>query len=199
MKIRKLLFYMLPLFLGGCLPVLSLHPLYTKEDIVLEKKLFGTWITDVNSPETTWEFKRIDEPENAYKLIFTDKNGKKGSFITHLLKLKNKQFMDVYPSELPCEPNDSNNMDWPYNCFFLIPAHTFMKIESIGTQLKIRLTLDSKIKELIKENPNAVKYLNVGDRTVLTGPTKELQAFVLKHADDDTLFTDAVTLIRPKK
>ena len=89
MNIRKLLFYTLPLLLGGCVPVLCLHPLYTKDNIVLEKKLLGTWVDDANSPETTWEFKRMDEPENAYKLIFTDEDGKKGSFIAHLLKLQN--------------------------------------------------------------------------------------------------------------
>lgn len=198
MNIRKLLFYMSPLFLGGCVPVLCLHPLHTKEDIVLEKKLLGTWIDDVNNPETTWEFKRIDETENAYKLIFTDENGKKGSFIAHLLKLQNKLFLDVYPKELPWEPNDPNKMDWPYNSFFLIPAHTFMKIDSIEPQLKMRLALESNVEELLTEDPNALQHMTIGERLVLTASTKELQAFVLKHVDDDKLFTDAITLV-PKK
>jgi len=198
MNTRKLLLYMLPLLLGGCVPVLCLHPLYTKEDIVLEKKLLGTWVDDVNNPETTWEFKRIDEPENAYKLIFTDENSKKGSFVAHLIKLQDKLFLDVCPSELPWEPDDPNTMDWPYNSFFLIPAHTFMKIDSIEPQLKMRLALESDIEELLTEDPNAVEHMTIGERLVLTAPTRELQAFVLKHADDDTLFTDAVTLVSKK-
>lgn len=198
MNIRKLFVYILPLLLGGCVPVLSLYPLYTKENIVLDKKLFGTWIDDVNNPETTWEFKRIDEPENAYKLIFTDEDGKKGSFVAHLLKLQNNLFLDIYPSELPCESDDANKMDWPYNCFFLIPAHTFIKIDSIEPQLKMRLALESNIEKLLKENPNAVKHTNVGDRIVLTASTKELQAFVLKHVDDDRLFSDEITLVPQK-
>jgi hypothetical protein len=176
-----------------------LHPLYTKENIVLEKKLLGAWVDDVNKPETTWEFKRMNEPENAYKLIFTDENGKKGSFIAHPLKLHNKLFMDIYPSELPWEPDDPNTMDWPYNSFFLIPAHTFMKIDSIEPQLKMRLALESNIKELIAEDPNAVQHMTIGERLVLTAPTKELQTFVLNHVDDDTLFADAVALVRKKQ
>ena len=195
MNARKLLLYMLPLLLGGCVPILSLHPLYTEEDVVLEKKLPGIWVDDANSPETTWEFKRIDEPKNAYKLIFTDEEGKKGSFVAHLLKLQNKHFLDVYPSEFPWEPDDPNTMDWPYNSFFLIPAHTFLKIDSIEPQLKMRLALESKIEELLKENPDAVRHMSVGDRLVLTASTKELQAFVLKHADDDKLFADEITLV----
>ena len=38
MKARTFLFYIVPLLLGGCVPVLSLHPLYTKEDIVILEK-----------------------------------------------------------------------------------------------------------------------------------------------------------------
>ena len=198
MNVRKLLVYMLPLLLGGCVPVLCLHPLYTKEDIVLEKELLGTWIDDANSPETIWEFSRTDEPENAYKLIFTDENGKKGLFVAHLLKLQNKLFLDMYPGELPWEPEDPNKMDWPYNSFFLIPAHTFMKVESIEPQLKMRLALESKIEELLKEDPSAIQHMSIGERLVLTAPTKELQAFVLKHVDDDKLFEDGITLVPQK-
>jgi hypothetical protein len=199
MNARKLLSYMLPLLLGGCVPVLSLYPLYTKEDLVLEKKLPGTWVDDANSPETTWEFKRIDEPQNAYQLIFTDEDGNKGSFVAHLLKLQDKLFLDITPSELPWEPDDPNKMDWPYNSFFLIPAHAFLKIDSIEPQLKMRLALESKIEELLKENPKAVTYTTVGERLILTASTKELQAFVLKHVDDDRLFADEIALVRMNK
>lgn len=187
---------MLAAILGGCVPVISLHPLYTEKDIVVDKQLFGTWVDDANSPETTWEFKSIDEPKNAYKLIFTDEEGMKGSFVAHLVKLQNRLFLDIFPSELPWEPEDPNKIDWPYNTLFLIPAHTFVKVDSIEPQLKLRLMLESKIEELLKENPSAVEHTSVGDRLVLTGSTKKLQAFVLKYADDERVFTDQVILSR---
>lgn len=196
MKTKKLLFYMLAVILGGCVPVISLHSLYTEDDVVLDKKLYGTWVDDANSPKTTWEFKSIDEPKNAYKLIFTDEEGQKGSFVAHLVKLQDRLFLDIFPSELPWEQEDPNKIDWPYNTLFLIPAHTFVKIDSIEPQLKLRLTLETDMKDLLKENPNAVKHTSVRDRIVITGSTKELQEFVLKYADDKRLFTDQVTLSR---
>jgi hypothetical protein len=196
MKTKKLLFYMLAVILGGCVPVISLHPLYTDKDVVLDKKLFGTWIDNSDDTKTTWEFKSIDEPKNAYNLIFTDEEGKKGSFVAHLVKLKDKLFLDIFPSELPWDPEDPNKMDWPYNALFLIPAHTFVKVDAIEPQLKLRLTLESKMEELLKENPGVVEHTTVGDRTVLTESTKKLQAFVLKYADDERVFTDQVTLSR---
>jgi len=196
MKTKKLLFYMLAVILGGCIPVISLHPLYTEKDVVVDKKLYGTWIDDPNSPKTTWEFKNTDEPKNAYKLIFTDEEGKKGSFVTHLVKLQNRLFLDIFPSELPWEQEDPNRLNWPYNFLFMIPAHTFVKVDSIEPQLKLRLLLESNLRELLKENPDAVEHASIDDRIVLTGSTKELQVFILKYADNEKVFPEQVTLSR---
>ena len=198
MKTRKLLLYMIFVILGGCVPVISLHPLYTEKEVVVDSKLYGMWVDDPNSPKSTWEFKQTDEPKNAYILIFADEKGKKGSFITHLVKLQDKLFLDIYPRELPWDTNDPNKMDWPYNSFFLIPAHAFLKVESIEPQLKLRLMLESDLDELLKENPNAVEHTLVGNRLVLTGSTENLQEFILKYADDERVFNTPVTLSRKK-
>jgi len=209
MKTKKLLFYLLAGLLAGCVPVMSLHPLYTDKDLVFEEKLLGTWVDDPNNPETTWEFKRVaDEPkrngqfkrpeeqEKAYELIFSDNEGKKGSFFAHLVKLENKLFLDVYPSEPPWDEADPNKVDWVYNTLFLVPVHTFIKINGIEPQLKLQLTDDDELEKLLKEDPNAVEYTSIDNQPILTASTKELQAFVLKYADDDRLFTDEAILIR---
>jgi len=196
MNTRRFILYSVTVLLGGCVPVISLHSLYTEKDVLFEEKLLGTWSQDSN--ETTWEFTRADEPNNAYKLIFSDEEDKKGSFIAHLVKLQSRLFLDVYPSELPWESNDSDKTDWPYNSVFLIPAHTFLKIDSIEPRLKMRMTLESKMEELLKDSPDAVKHTFVGDRLVLTASTKELQAFILKYADDERVFTDEIILGRRK-
>lgn len=198
MNAKKLLFYLLAVLLGGCVPVISLHPLFTDENIVFEEKLLGTWTDDPNSPEAAWEFKRIAEPEKAYKLIFSDDKSKKGSFVARLVKLENRLFLDAYPAPLPWEPEEPNDVKWPYNSFFLIPAHTFMRIDSIEPRLKMRLTDDDKMEKLLKENPDAVKHTSVEDRLILTASTKELQTFVLKYADDDRVFTGEIVLDHKK-
>lgn len=195
MKTKKLSLCLLAAFLGGCLPVMSLHSLYTDTDVVFEEKLLGAWTEDSNDPETTWVFERTEQ-KNTYKLIFSDEEGKKGSFTTYLVKLQDKLFLDLLPSKLPWEPEEPNKIDLPYNCLFMIPAHTFIKIDSLEPQLKMQLTVESKMKELFKQEPDAVKHTSIEDRIVLTAPTKELQEFVLKYADDDRVFTDQVVLNR---
>lgn len=196
MSTKKLIFYLSAVLLGGCVPVMSLHSLYNKEDVIFDEKLLGTWVDDPNNPETTWEFMRIVEPNNAYKLIFSDKEGQKGSFDAYLIKLKERFFLDLHPSDPPWEPEDPNKLKWPFNTLFLIPTHTFIKIDSLEPQLKMRLTLEDEMQKLLKEDPNAVQHTFIEDRLILTASTKELQAFVLKYADDDRLFTDETVLSR---
>lgn len=194
-RTKKLLFYLLAVLLGGCLPVMSLHSLYTVEEVVFENKLLGTWVDDSNN---TWEFKCPDELEKAYELIIRDKEGEKGSFVAYLVKLENKLFLDVYPGEPPWGEEDSNKVEWPYNTLFLIPVHTFIKINGIEPELKLQLTDDDELKKLLKEDPNVVKHEFVEDGVILTASTKELQAFVVKYADDSRVFPEEIVLNRKK-
>jgi hypothetical protein len=196
MKIKKLLFYSLAAMLGGCIPVMSLHSLYTEKDVVFDTKLLGTWIENPSKPEATWEFKRIDKPNNAYNLFLTENEEEKGLFIAYLVKLQEQLFLDLSP--VLAESDDPNEEKLLFNAMFLIPAHTFIKVDSIEPQLKFRLTQDHKMKELIKADPNAVKHTIIEDKLILTASTKELQAFVLKYADDNRVFADEIVLSRVK-
>jgi hypothetical protein len=153
--------------------------------------------------------------------------GKKGIFAAHLVKLNERLFLDAYPKEFPCEVDDPNKTNWHYNAFFLVPVHTFMKIDCIeslqtagkclseGEQidadalkklsadydsvLKLRLTDDEEFKKLLEQDPNAIKHEKVENNgLILTASTRQLQEFVLKYADDERLFTDAAVLLRRK-
>jgi len=208
-KTKKLLFYLLAGILGGCIPVMSLHPLYTEEDLVFEEKLLGTWVDDSNN---IWEFKDANEQEKMCKLIFVDNEDKKGSFVARLVKLENKLFLDVFPNQLPCKAEKQKHQlvedkimltvkvspKWHYNTFFFVPFHSFIKINSIKPHLKMQLTDDEGMGKLLAEDPNAIKHEIVDGTLVLTASTKELQAFVLKYADDSRLFTDEIIYSRKK-
>ena len=197
MKIKKLLFYLLAGILAGCVPVMSLHPLYTEEDVVFEKKLLGTWVDDSN--DAIWEFKRLDESEKAYELILRDNEGKKGSFVIRLVELEDLLFLDVYPNKYMCKQQDPEEMEWTYNAFFEVGVHTFIKIDSIEPTLRMGLTDDDNMKELLGEDPNAVKHTWLEDgKFILTASTRELQAFVLKYAYDIRVFPTRIALTRKK-
>ena len=194
MKIKKVLFYLLAGILGGCGPVMSLHPLYTEKDLTFDEKLLGAWQDE--DGETKWEFSRSDKSPKAYRLTFADKEQHKGLFDVHLVKLKEKLFLDVYPAEPPCDFTDPNKTDWPYNAFFLIPVHTFVRVDSIEPKLKFRLTDNEVTERLLKNDPNAVKSESLENGIVLTSSTEELQKFVLKYADNEEFFSNEILLVR---
>jgi len=207
MRTKTLLFYLLAALLGGCVPIFSINPLYTEKDVVFKEELLGVW-ADPNNPEGVWEFKRNDESKNAYQLIVDMGDDAKGLFDAHLVNLKGQLFLDVYPAEKGLEQTmegleekvkDPNSTVWPLNFAFLVPVHTFIKVDSIEPMLTMRLTDDELMKKLLEQEPKAVKHAVLDeDRVVLTASTKELQAFVLKYADGDKLFDKPGHLKRTK-
>jgi len=212
MKTKRLALYCLLGLMTGCVPILSLHPLFTKEDIVFDEKLLGTWLEDVNSPEASWEFARLTEDSAAnlpeelkgetgrlYRLNMSDKEGHKGSFVVCLVKLGDRRFLDVFPDVLPSGEPDIEKSKLLFNVVLLVRAHTFIRADSVGDQLKIAMTNDDEFKKLTDAEPKAVQFTLADDRTILTGSTKELQAFVTKYAEDKRLFSTELTLGRKAK
>jgi hypothetical protein len=202
MNIKKLLPFTLAFIITGCLPVWSLHPLYDDKHIVFDEKLLGTFTENKEDTILTWEFTRAVEP-NTYRLIYSslskeEPNAMKGLFEAHLVKLNGHFFMDIYPKEAPWGNDNEylNRLQWPFNSFFIIPVHTFIKVEILESELKIRLSDDDNFKKLLKADPNAVKYELANDSYILTASTQQLQSFVLKFADSNQFFSDEHTLIR---
>jgi hypothetical protein len=196
MRTKKMLFYILTILLGGCIPVISLNSFYKPLDVTFDKNLLGTWVNEPNNPTNTWVFSQNDDPNIGYNFEFTDEEGRKGSFVANLFNLEKIYFLDVYPAELPWDPDDPNKVEFFYNTFLMIPAHSIIKVDSIGTELKVRLTETDKLKDLLDENPGVIRYKAIEDRIILTASTEELQTFITKYSEDDRLFPDRITMYR---
>lgn len=209
-RTKKLAFYLLAALLAGCVPVVSLHPLFTTDDLVFDEKLVGTWVDDPNHSKTTWEFSRLgesakenpllepwkDEIAKFYRLSLADEEGRKGSFAACLVKLGDRRFLDVFPDRFPSDESDIEKMKLVYNGFFFQPVHTFIRVDALGEKLVLRITDDDQFEELVQAEPNAVRHEVVDDRPILTAPTEALQAFVAKYAGDERLFPTDITLTR---
>ena len=209
MKAKTMLFYSLTMLVAGCIPVLSLQPLFTEQTLVFDEHLLGSWVDDPNQPTTSWEFTHLqpadqnmlpealkDQRERVYRLNVHDKDNHRGAFIACLVKLDNGLFLDVFPATFPSGQTNEEKMPLMYNCFFFVPGHTFIKVETIADRLRMRLTDDDKFKELAGAEPNMVPFESVDNRPILTASTEDLQAFVTKYANDDRLFPNKVVLKR---
>lgn len=209
MKTNTVLLYGLLIFVGGCIPVISLQPLYTQEHLIFDEHLLGAWLENPSDTNSTWEFTRVgqagadklpgdlrDDADKVYYLSLTDPEGRKGSFFAVLVKLDNAVFMDVFPDTLPSGQDDPENTELFYNAFFFVRAHTFIKANLSGNRLTMWVTNDEKMSELLESRPSPIAYESADDRTILTASTKDLQAFVSKHASDDRVFGDEIILER---
>lgn len=200
MKMKKILFYVIPILLGGCIPIMSLDPFFTEKDVVFEEKILDTWVDDINDPETIWKFSIYEElPFKAYKLDYIDQEDRKGSFIAVLMKLDNTLFFNVFPDKKPWGTEDPNNIAFFYNTLFFVPANTILRVDAIEPYLLIRLTQASDFTELIQDHPGEIELKQSENTIVLTSSTKELQEFIMKYSDDKRMFPGEIKLIRKKE
>jgi hypothetical protein len=211
MKLKRLAFYCLAGLLAGCVPIVSLQPLFTKETLTFDEKLLGVWV-DGNEPGGSWEFARLEagakdnlpdelkeDTGRVYRLNVSDKEGHKGSFAACLVKLENRLFLDVFPDLFPSGESDVDKSKLLFNAFLFLRAHTFVRVDFVGDHLKLGLTDDESFKKLAEAEPKAVAFTTADDQIVLTASTKELQAFLVKYAADDRLFSNEQTLSRKSK
>lgn len=168
--------------LSGC--IVSLHPLYTEEDIIFEPDLVGQWTEGEGGGEVL-EFQKIWD--KRYKLVYTDSDGKENRFLAVLLKVKDQMFLDwrpLAPNEdlrpVPLEVDLKSlteeelneymrplNREEDLNCvtdFYkdhLLPVHTFYHVKQITPVLQLR-TLDGNVfRILMDENPKEISYEKV--------------------------------------
>ena len=211
MKTKKVLFYCLAVLLGGCVPVLSLRPLFTKQTLVFDEQLLGTWAEGSDEPEVSWQFARLEPSavdalpaelegvsDKVYRLNLRDKEGRRGALLAALIKLDGKLYLDVFTDRFPSGEEDVEEMELFYNAFLFLRAHTFIRVDLTDEKLALRLTNDDKLQTLLEAEPKAVASLAADDRIVLTAPTAALQAFVSKYADDERVFADEIVLERQR-
>lgn len=185
-------------FLAGCIP--SLHPIYTKKDVIFVRGLLGTW-TDEDSkepcedPKETWEFSM--HADRSYRLVYTDGKNRKGTFVVHLVKIDGTMFMDLYPTELGGQMNDFYRVH-------LLRVHTFIVVHQIEPRLKMSFMDPEWLEKYLEQNPKAVRYETLSGRIfilpsmiLLTSSTKELQAFLLRHVKTKGAFTEPATMVKP--
>jgi hypothetical protein len=178
MKTKKNIFYCVALLMAGCLP--SLHPLYNDKTLIFKEELIGKWMQDDGG---FWQFKRAGDKEYELR-ICDDQQGEIGRFSAHLIEIKGLMFLDLFPDDKPLEDLDD------FYKIHILPVHTFMKVDQINPNLRLRMIDYDEVKKMIENNPNIIKHEVVDDdRIVLTSSTEELQNFVVRHVD--TIFDDS--------
>jgi len=163
------------LMLAACTP--SLHPFFTDEDVVFNDALLGAWVKDsgdkclfTKSGADHYDFLYVDDASSRFE--------------ARLIELGGAKFLDLYPKTF-----GKNNDLCPAN---FVPAHTLARLTIDKDSISMAMMDPDWIKQLSDRNQLDLAHERLEDGTiVLTAPTKKLQAFVLKHADDKKAFGEA--------
>jgi len=178
------------LLLVACIP--SINPFYTDKDMINDPHLAGEWQEKANTNNPfTWTFEATTN--HAYNLTVAE-HGKIGKFSAHLFQLKQERFLDLIPTD--CDYAATQDEMVAYAMF---PGHLLVRVGGIDPELKLAGCDYDWLQKFLVRNPNAIAHHVEDDRIVLTGETKDLQKFVLKHLGTNELFQDYGVMTRRTK
>jgi hypothetical protein len=175
--------------------VASLLPLFEDRYLVWEPGLIGTW-QGGDSGADTWTFEKAGG--NEYLLIQQQAEfdlgqgagqpskkvpGEAARFRARLGRLGGNLFLDLYPAD---EGNPSAHNDW-LNAH-LIPAHTLLRVWPGKDSLKLVFLDEDWVSKAIESGRINLAHVKTGQWLVLTAPTAELQAFIVKYSGDANAF-----------
>ncbi|HUD99360.1 MAG TPA: hypothetical protein VMR62_07270 [Bryobacteraceae bacterium] len=149
----------------GCAPAVSIHPLYTPQDLVADSSLEGQWAA------SDGEFWQVQRSGDGYAVtVFHAGETSAEAFNIHLLRLKDTEFADATSKSNPS---------------LGITGHLLARISLQGDDLRVALLDDDWMKKAVKSGqaPQSITGEENG-QIILTAPTGDLQRFVLQHAAD---------------
>lgn len=162
---------------------LSLQPIYSEADLVLDSHLNGTW-TDKDG-DVTFNFQQTDG--NVYKLVVTENEGGKESsaeFQAHLIRLGAHLFVDALPET---SPNGS-----AFLLMHVLRAHSIARLEFTGDTMEMAFFNAAWLKKKSVD----ISSQNVDGTLLLTGTTEEVQNLLYLHENDDDAFLEPISLTR---
>lgn len=175
------------LALTGCAP--SLHPFFTDEKMVFNSDLLGGWISDSGA-----KCLFTKSGDNQYELLYVREEEEPARFEARLIELGGVTFLDFFPK------NWGKGSTLYLANFNFVPTHTLARVTIGVDSISIAMMDGDWLKRLSDQNQLDLAHERLNDEViVLTAPTRELQAFALKHADNEEAFGKVEVFHRPAK
>lgn len=195
-KVKSILaFGLLVVLLNSC--VYSLFPIYTDDTLVYFPELLGRWELEGAFDEYI-EFNKLTEGkgfldnsseesseeelslEKSYQIIIMEGDDKQ-VFVGHIAEIGDDFFLDLYPDERDYDVSLYSNM---------MPVHTFIKLRYIDNQLDLTAFDLEKLNKLFESNLIRLRHENVDGTILITAQPTEIQKFLDRYSDDESVFED---------
>ncbi len=122
-----------------------------------------------------------------YSMTVYEDGKAKEKYEVHLVRIGSDIFMDLYPFEsFHIEKVSENHF----------PVHTFMKIQVRENEFDMTMFDLEKLNKLFDSNLIRMRHENVDGTILITAQTKEIQKFLSKYSDDESVFDETATYSR---
>lgn len=128
--------------------------------------------------ETEFQGTAYVTKDESYKMTVVD-DDERFVYLTHVVKIGKYYFLDLYP--LP----EYSSAGFGENLF---PVHTFMKMDVTSEKLDLTLFDLEKLSDLFKSNLVRLRHENVDGTILITAQPKEIQKFLERYSDDESVF-----------
>lgn len=195
-------FIFLLFLLSGCLR--TLHPIFTKKDLVYEPQLVGNWKTKNNNTEGLAVItnlsteKSIELPgnissikEKGYLVTYKDVGGDiSDRYIAFLAQIGRHRYFDYYPVDKEAD----KKLDDFYTSHF-IKMHTSYRVDmQKNGDFQLSQLDEDYVKKLINEKKIRISHETDTDgNIIITAPTEELQQYLVKYGDDPGAYRNEKT------
>jgi hypothetical protein len=171
----------------GC--VRFTQPILKDEQVIVDNGILGKWVAD--DGKESIEVLPPKGDDKTYQVHDTDKDGKEGRFLVRLGKIQDTMVAEIQGDDFA--PDGSEE----YKAHFL-PLYSFLIVYQIKPNLIVS-SLDSDwLKKYLDAHPNELKVLDEGEKDIIvTSPTEQIQAFILKHYQDDGAMGEKGKFVRP--
>jgi hypothetical protein len=183
--VAALLATVILVLLGGC--VRSLGPVLKDDQVVTDNAVVGHWAS--TSDEN--QFMEISAAaDKTYSVVYHDKDGKTGNFTLRLGKVGDLTIAEISPAQ-PDMPDTAD----VYRAH-LQPVYSFYWLTQTKPSLRGRTFKPDWFKQYVAAHPEELKVASAkDDLPLVTAPSDELQAFILRHYKDQDAITDEVTFV----
>ena len=161
---------------AGCI-TLSVYPFYNQKDLTFDPGMVGQW-SKTSQTNELWQF--ADVNGKYYRLTTTGEDT--NVLDAHLFALQQYKFLDLLVTNRE---------------MFQLPLHLISKVTRNDDTMTLQFLDYGWLEKLVQDSPTAIRHIVVpensdggddGKMVYLTADTRELQKFLIKHADDTNAF-----------
>lgn len=168
------------LSLSACVPLPSVNPLWNEENAAYEPALAGTWISEDNDEIITI----VETGRNEYRMVYVSGN-EASQYELHAVRLDGRLFLDLLPDRKLLEERLQGEAYVP-----LVPCHFFLRAVLGPDGLELAAMDDEAIGKRLDRGELEIPATNWADGLLLTAQTDEIQAMVVRCADDPDVWSE---------